>query len=380
MLLSDTRVDFDTTAAVRAPAGFFFGKGRALHADRLLVEVDGHLEPGDRVEVRLTLAPSDATVHLDVRVVRQMVTAPGEMARWSLAVDAMSASDRALLDAWLVNQKAGGTYSRFDLVSRHDAIGATMQGASNTEVRAALARMAARDGSEPAPRSVMSGLAAGGPGRDAMRDALRRAALGSPPAPSAAPQPAPAPVGPLAGLPSRPPPVGLGGAAGLPPRPTGPAGIGAAAGLPPRPSAAPPPTAIAGLPSRPASGGTVAPAAMAAPSAPPSAGASQREPAVAVFSAGTTTWVELRWTTYAAFLPAAQALLSSTELRIPTQTAVQLPTSGSIKVVARHLQCVVEGTAQAVGQSVASVSYVVVLLPAALASLRSHLASTVCDG
>ncbi len=374
MLLTDTRVDFDTTAAVRAPAGFFFGKGRALHADRLLVEVDGHLDPGDRVEVRLTLSPSDVTVHLDVRVVRQMVTAPGEMARWSLSVESLSTSDRALFDAWLVNQKAGGTYSRFDLVSRHDAIGATMQGASNTEVRAALARMAARDGSEPAPRSVMSGLAAGGPGRDAMRDALRRAALGPPPStPATSPMASPTQGHAAPGLPPRPPSLGQGAAAGLPPRAGAAAGMGAASGLPPRPPVTTS-AAVAGLPPRPTTG---------VPSAPPivpSAAAPQREPSVAVFSAGTTTWVELRWTTYAAFLPAAQCLLAATELRVPTQPGVSLPTAGSIRVVARHLQCVVEGIAHAAGQSTSSVSYVVVLPSPALATLRSHLASTVYDG
>lgn len=147
MIIAPERVDFYTTASVRCASGYHFGHGRSFQGDRLLLEIDASLEPGERVEVRLTLTDARITVLVQARVVRALVTTQDDTARWSLAVESVAETDRAALETWLANQKAGGTWSRFDVLSAEGPLGSGMS-ASNTEVRSALARMARRTASD----------------------------------------------------------------------------------------------------------------------------------------------------------------------------------------------------------------------------------------
>ncbi len=358
MALTEERVKLDTTAAIRAPQGFFFGKGMALHGDRLLVEVDASLEPGDAVEVRLTLAPTDSTALLDAQVVRALVTGAGETPRYAVHVVGVRAVDRPMLDAWVTNQRVGGTFSRFDLLSQagHD----TMRGNTPEEVRAALARVAQRPGTVPANPSTrtLSGLSEGGPGRDAMRDALRRAVLAD------AAQPVPTP--PTTSAP-RPPPA----------RPAAPPPFGAPP-PPPRPPLHPAPPRPGPSLAPPGLAGVRAPAASAAAVPSTMGGAAVLEPAWSAFSAAGTTWIEARWSSRLAFLQAVEALFRESTVRLHA-ASVDPPTAGALKFILRFDTLVVEADAQVRAQSNASVVYSLVLGSAAAETLRRHAAATFLD-
>jgi hypothetical protein len=199
MGVEDDRVEVSTAVAVRGDVGFFFGTLKWIEARRLLVEVDAELDPGDEIDVRITLAPTTGTSLLNAIVTRPLVTAKDEIARYLLEIVRIAPDQRALLDDWKLNVKNRGTFSRFDTVVSSQRSNPPVASQSNAEVRMALERMARRGtpsaGPATDPFGVRSDLVTGatrGAGRGAMRDALHGAiARGAAGRPAAGSQPPP---------------------------------------------------------------------------------------------------------------------------------------------------------------------------------------------
>ena len=386
MIIAPERVDFYTTASVRCASGYHFGHGRCFQGDRLLLELDTSLESGERVEVRLTLTDARVTALLHARVVRALVTTQDDTPRWSLSVESVAEADRAALDAWLANQKAGGTWSRFDLLSTEGPLGSGI-GASNTDVRSALARMARRTASDIHDSQIAgtrSDLDPDTSHRSAMRDALRRAVTAPGTAPTSTGLGAPRPPSAPSPLPVPPPP----GAAALPPPP--------AMRVPPGPPPAPvvgtvptglpaPPRGVAGLggvvpgaalPPPPSAGGNSLGLQPTAPRAPQVSSLHSNisplpapEPIGSAFTLGETTWLELRWNSTHLFAGAARELLTSGRVRVPS--VASLPTKGDIRAIVRHGALALECPASLVGLATGASTYQLTLDASARALLAA---------
>lgn len=287
----DERIDVNTAAAVRGDAGFHFGTLRYVQGERFVIELDAELDPGQEVEVRITLQPV-GTAFVRALVQRPLAVGKTEAARWVMQTVSIAPDDRARLAAWLHNKRSRGTLSNFDAISTAGSGNRPMQQTSSTEVRAALQRLSQRSlgaSSTPtdAPAADPYGLrsdigtapAAAAGGRAAMRDALKRAAT-KPPLGAAPPQ------------------------AAAPPQVTAPRA----------PAVAPPD----------------------APFTP------TRDPSYASTATRSATWLEVRWSSSELFAKDTRGLLVDPTLHLQPLPNAPLPDRDPVRVMLRHAELVVE--------------------------------------
>jgi hypothetical protein len=317
---TNERIDVNTSVAVRGGRGFFFGTLKWIHGERVLVEVDAELDPGETVDVRVTLGPGPGTALAKATVHRALVTGWGETTRYVLSVSEVAPDDRAALDAWIGNARARGTWQSFDAVSAAQPIAQSRQGATRAETRAALERMGSRGGGPPSgvsagdPFGLRSDAASSGSARAAMRDALRKAIAAPPgaPPPARAPSPEPPPSIVSVAPASRPP-------ASVPPsRPVLPPGAsGAFTSLPPPSRMGLPP-----VPHRP-------------PAAAPMAVPGGADPTYASTATSSCAWLEVRWSSPAAFADDVEGLLADPRVVLPN-LGPPLPDRAPLRFVLRH--------------------------------------------
>ncbi|MFN7145075.1 MAG: hypothetical protein ACK4YP_14960, partial [Myxococcota bacterium] len=170
------RIVVNTSIAVRSELGFYFGTMRTVEGTRAVVEIAAPLEDGEAIEARVTLSPARATALFRGHVARALVTAEGETPRFLLSLDDCNEDDRAPYEGWLRNVRNRGTFSNFDtVVSTHEHEGSR----SSAEIRRALEQLSRR---APGSSSVfgpdsdlITNPGVAGPGRGAVRDALRSA-------------------------------------------------------------------------------------------------------------------------------------------------------------------------------------------------------------
>lgn len=320
------RTTVQTSVALRAEAGFFFGMVRSVDDRRVLVEVDAPLVEGEPLDVRVTLSPTQMTALFKGRVARVLATAAGETPRFLLDIGAFATGDREKFDAWIQNVRNRGTFASFD--SALSGFSSAAGGGASSEVRQALQRMAGRPLSagpttDPfgARSDIESGNVAGG-GRNAVRDALR-AALARRSDGSAPPS-----------TPTAPPPVGRVVASGPAAPPTSVA-----------PRSSPPPSTPSGV-SRAPTPSTPSGVSRATPSTPPGAA----DPAYATTLTRTATWMEVHWRDPALFERDARLQLAN-QILVLARGPSPLPTTGALRLVLRHqdVQLDCEATVRATG-------------------------------
>jgi hypothetical protein len=305
-----TRVYVRASVGVRLPDGLHFGTLKWVERDVLLLEVDAQAPVGTHAEVRLDLTPHSGTALVEGVCRASPAVAAGEMARLLVGIVKVAADDRKRFEAWLVHSARGGTLSDFSLVSTAtDGDLSTMGHADAEAARKALENLDRKLGSASGPRRL-PGVATsggsvtpvgGGPGRDAMRTALRRAL------------------------------VGQSTAAGAPPPRTVPA--------------APPPAEKRAT-----------------------AGRSGDDPRWSVMRVGSTTFVEVAWTS-----PVALAFdwfnhLSQGRLELKGFDGGEV--SGAVRAVLRHADIVVEATLAPLASGEEATAFRLELVPANAQMLR----------
>ncbi|MDP2306432.1 MAG: hypothetical protein Q8P18_10440 [Pseudomonadota bacterium] len=327
----DDRVEISTAVAVRGDMGFFFGLLKWVEPARLMIEVDAELEPGDEVDVRITLAPTTSTALLNAVVTRPLVTASGETPRYLFGIRRMAADERALLDDWIRNVRNRGTFASFETVSTRSSDSGN--GQSNPDVRRALERMARKGSGTPSPatdpfgvRSDISTAVTRATGRGAMRDALHGAiSRGTAGRSAEGAQDSPAPSTPPAS----------------PPLTSGPGRVVA-------------------------SGGTYP--GFAVPN-----GAPTRDPSFAVTQTRTSNWMQVTWEGRAAFDRDARLQLCNYVLvLVPgTQPLPQrLPDQEPLRIMLRHAEIQLECAATIKAYGPDSATYRLMLDPLQIATLR----------
>jgi hypothetical protein len=347
----DERIEISAAVAIRGDSGFFFGALRWIEPKRLLIEVDAELEPGEEIDVRITLAPTSHTALLTARVTRPLVTAHGETPRYVVDILTMSVSERVLLDEWMRNVKTRGTFSRFETVVSSHRAAERNDSQANAEVRQALERMSRKplsaSGSSPVPPpqtdpfGVRSDLVTGaqlGAGRGAVRDALLSAiARGT--------------AGRSAAGPSRPPAP----AAQLPPAspPSSP---------PPEPSSA-----------RPGPGRVVATGGTSPGFAAPSVTRPGTDPAYATTLTNHAQWMEVRWFASANFDRDSRIHLLNF-LLVLQRDAEPLPALEPLRIMLRHNELHLECAATVKAISPQSATYRLLLDPLQIERLRQWAA------
>lgn len=107
------RVACSAAVAVGARGNMAFGTVRGVAGDRLVVEVDCDLAPEEVVELKIDLTPAPGTALVHGTVIRPLLVADGEAARYVVRADRVASDDVARCADWLEAIRLGGTMSTF---------------------------------------------------------------------------------------------------------------------------------------------------------------------------------------------------------------------------------------------------------------------------
>ncbi len=128
------RVACSAAVAVGARGTMAFGTIRGVAGDRVVVEVAADLAAGEAVELKIDLSPAPGTALARGTVLRSLLVADGEAARYSVRVDSVADADVARCADWLEAIRLGGTMSTFSGIdegtSSRDSVTAALRDAA----------------------------------------------------------------------------------------------------------------------------------------------------------------------------------------------------------------------------------------------------------
>ena len=103
--------------ALRSADGLALGTVHWIEGERLLVEVDTTLTPGEACELRVDASPERGTVLIHGRAVRQLVGGTDDMPRFVVRLVGVVEEDLPAFNAWLDHIRAVGTGPEVSVVS-----------------------------------------------------------------------------------------------------------------------------------------------------------------------------------------------------------------------------------------------------------------------